>query len=871
MGNIFSEIIDWVKTKPIFWQQAIYKLLTKNEIIENDIEELVKTCKIDIGILKEYTLIVELEDLKNSLSQSSTSNIVLSKIKNVQNIKALKNGEELSFEKQGITVIYGDNGSGKSSYTGILKHVCKTRGSLPSLGRNIYDNESDNISQFAEVEYKVNNTEIKTIRFENDSISSLDLKVIDVFDTFSAHHYIEDEDEIAFLPMGLIVLEKLAKCCQRVEAKIRQKIGDYEQKRYDYSHLIDAETEVAKFLNGINYSTTLNQLRDLSKFDDNDEKTLISLVEELEKLKKLDPSKIISENNKKIARFNTLKKKYENLEKAFSKENIKKIENLIEENVSLTKALEEITKNTFSDLPVEGIGNTTWKLLWESARRFIDELRGENTFPETSENAVCPLCLQELDEEAKKRFISFEEFVKSDIQEKLQTNENKLKKAFSYYDSLDLNFEPYNPTLKEIYDVFKDFEISHNKFVKIIDANKQNIKIAITKTDINKLKELMQVEELSNLLSRLVKKIEEENEKLEKQKVEDVIQKLERQITELKARKKLKKYKPKIESEISRIKKIHLLKEALKKCNTKSITIFSNQLSKKYVTDNLQDNFKKELQKFGFNYVKIKPEIRGERGKQYFYLRLDENYNTSIGLKDILSEGEHRAISLATFFSELSIAEHKSTIVFDDPVSSLDHKWRNRIAKRIVEEANNRQVIIFTHDITFLMMLQEHANRSSVPLSIKSLTRKLTETGIIADNPPWDALNVKRRIGILKNDLQKLEKISKNETEEKYKDEVKKFYGKLRETWERIVEELILNNTVTRFGRTIQTQRLKKVVDLTEDDYNKIEVNMSKASTYFWGHDTAGELIEEYPNIDEVKNDISLLEIYVKELRKRRN
>ena len=414
MGNIFSEIIDWVKTKPIFWQQVIYKLLTQNEINDNDIEEFVKTCKIEIGLLKEEVHSIELENLKNSLSKSLTSNITLSKIKNVQNIKALKSGEELSFEDKGITVIYGDNGSGKSSYTGILKHVCKTRGSLLSLGRNIYDNESHNISQHAEVEYKIDNTEIKTVRFENGNISSLDLKVIDVFDTYSAHHYIEDEDEIAFLPIGLIVLEKLAKCCQRVEEKIRQEIGAYEQKRYNYSHLIDAETEVAKFLNDINYSTTLNQLRESSKFDDNDEKTLKTLVKKLENLKRIDPSKVISENNKKIARFNMLKRKYEDLEKAFLKENIKKVKNLIEKNISLKKALEEITKNTFSDLPVEGIGNTTWKLLWESARKFIDELKGGNTFPETSENSVCPLCLQELDEEAKKRFISFEEFVKSD-------------------------------------------------------------------------------------------------------------------------------------------------------------------------------------------------------------------------------------------------------------------------------------------------------------------------------------------------------------------------------------------------------------------------------------------------------------------------
>lgn len=78
---------------------------------------------------------------------------------------------------------------------------------------------------------------------------------------------------------------------------------------------------------------------------------------------------------------------------------------------------------------------------------------------------------------------------------------------------------------------------------------------------------------------------------------------------------------------------------------------------------------------------------------------------------------------MATFLSELSISEHKSAIIFDDPVSSLDHKWRNKISKRIVEEAIERQVIVFTHDITFLLMIQEYSDSLDCDLNIKSLTR----------------------------------------------------------------------------------------------------------------------------------------------------
>lgn len=53
----------------------------------------------------------------------------------------------------------------------------------------------------------------------------------------------------------------------------------------------------------------------------------------------------------------------------------------------------------------------------------------------------------------------------------------------------------------------------------------------------------------------------------------------------------------------------------------------------------------------------------------------------------------------------------KGGIVFDDPVSSLDHRRRERVAKRLAAEAVQRQVIIFTHDIYFLCLLEEEAKR----------------------------------------------------------------------------------------------------------------------------------------------------------------
>lgn len=73
---------------------------------------------------------------------------------------------------------------------------------------------------------------------------------------------------------------------------------------------------------------------------------------------------------------------------------------------------------------------------------------------------------------------------------------------------------------------------------------------------------------------------------------------------------------------------------------------------------------------------------------------------------DVLSEGERTCVAIAGWLAELHASGNTSAIVLDDPVTSLDHKYRKRVAQLLVREAQNRQVVVFTHDIVFFYMLQ---------------------------------------------------------------------------------------------------------------------------------------------------------------------
>ena len=90
-----------------------------------------------------------------------------------------------------------------------------------------------------------------------------------------------------------------------------------------------------------------------------------------------------------------------------------------------------------------------------------------------------------------------------------------------------------------------------------------------------------------------------------------------------------------------------------------------------------------------------------------------------IGGKDIegvLSEGEQRVHALALFFAELETCS-QSVVIFDDPVSSFDYNYIANYCARLRDFAKDhptRQVVVLTHNWEFFMHLQSVLNRGAL-------------------------------------------------------------------------------------------------------------------------------------------------------------
>jgi recombinational DNA repair ATPase RecF len=115
------------------------------------------------------------------------------------------------------------------------------------------------------------------------------------------------------------------------------------------------------------------------------------------------------------------------------------------------------------------------------------------------------------------------------------------------------------------------------------------------------------------------------------------------------------------------------------------------------------------------------------------------------GIEGVLSEGEQRVHALALFFAELETCP-QSVLVFDDPVSSFDYNYLANYCARLRDftvKYPARQIIVLTHNWEFFVQLQTTMNQAGLDglLSV----HVLENCAVVAD--------YSEKVDVLKNDI----------------------------------------------------------------------------------------------------------------------
>lgn len=862
--TVLQEILDWSQDRPAWQRDALRRLVLNGELSDDDIRDLSAICKSAHG-LAELKEVAPLANNHVPDRGAGSAPVALVSIFHHRGVNALAEGQTLKFAPN-LTVVYGDNAAGKTGYIRILKSACRARGQEKILG-NVVSGAAPPAPVVA-IKYKVG-TEADPREWagtrEDEFISR-----VSVFDTHCAAVYLTEKTDVAFRPFGLDLFDKLVKACKAVRAKLES-----EQRALASNALATVQaqfpegTAAAKLLANISSLTKPESVQALARLSPEDVARLVLLEKSLLDLQVNDPEKLIRQLTLRAGRVQNLARHLKEVEATLSVAAVASVFDARTEGRRKSEEAKRLRAVTFPDGMLEGTGSEPWTLLWEAARRFSQDLAyPDQEFPVVENGAHCVLCQQDLDHAARYRLQKFEAFVASTTERELRQVRETFARLRKTFTDLKTKNEAVDETLAEIR---IEHEAAADAITAALSANENRRKAVVLALTENKdlATDCPALAMITREVDALADQIAERVKTLRASNTDETKKRMTAEAQELRARRLLAKHEKIVLDDIERKKKYAAYGVCIDETKTQAITQKSTSVTRTAVTQRLKKSFQDELGNLSFRHVEVElKEVGGTEGVLYHKLTLTRA--PGVELPKVVSEGEQRCLSIAAFFAELSTADDPSGIVFDDPVSSLDYKWREGVALRLVREAKTRQVIVFTHDVVFLLLLKQFAEQQGVEQLDQHVRYLSKGAGVCSEELPWVALKVSKRIGHLKKLLQDAEKLHRDGHQSAYEREASMIYGYLREAWERGLEEVLLGGVVERYRPGVQTQQVALIADITAEDCKAVETAMTKCSKWLRGHDQAAAARADVPEPSAVEADIEALETWVAAIRRRR-
>jgi energy-coupling factor transporter ATP-binding protein EcfA2 len=729
-----NDIKKWLDVQHIWIQEAACRILAKATIDDSDISEFVEIIKKPDGkeSSKSYP----------SLGKTDSKNIRLVSLGPVKGIDRLNPKKPLDFGKSNLVVVYGSNGSGKSGFVRILKKMCgKTNTS--ELQPNVYEPPPSNRSCI--IKYSIGNEESSEKEWVINTPAIAELSNIDIFDARNGNIYLENETELSYLPPELTLFTNLVGLCGRVD----KVLNDEKQKLVSALPAIPEKykaTSCSNEYNNLKYNTPQNNIDELLVSSIDGEDKISSLRQ---RLSISDPLESAKKQRAVKTQIDSIKLDIEKILESTNQNSLDKLRKELEGTIQKRKTANEGAAVLSSMVKLEGVGTETWRKLWQAAREYsISEAYKNKGFPYIEENARCPLCHQILDIETKDRLQNFEAYIQGKLESDARDAEKKFEEAIN-----NLPNCPTDDVLKSRCQAAGFDDVTTDK-ITVFFINAQNIIENLKSRHIpeNKTDSFQDIQELLEKISKLTDVVERTVEQLEKDAESFNRSEAESELLNLEAKKWVSEQRGAVKVEIERLKSIEQYAIWRKNTETAKITREASNISEKLITESYINRFNEELKKLGAASITVELiKARGDRGRIKHKIRLKNLVAAEVNIADILSDGEKRIVSLAAFLADVTGYNANTPFIFDDPISSLDQEYEEKTIERLVELSRERQVIIFTHRLSFLSIISDKVKKAELKQNIIHISKEPWGTGNPGDVPIFGR-ETKEALNKLKND-----------------------------------------------------------------------------------------------------------------------
>ena len=450
--SVLQDILAWSLNRPGWQRDALRRLVVNGELDDPDIAELTRVCKAPYGLddpALPAPAPIPLAPEHLGVPGATVPSVRVLGIRDAAHVNALADGQRLGFSPDGFTLIYGDNGSGKSGYARVLRQVCRARARGDAILPNVFDSEASGGLPSATIDYRVGDAD-RTVRWQSGQPAPPELAAVSFFDSTCASVHVCGANELAYTPFGLDVLTKLVSACQRISESLMREYSQLELAKPASLQQPSAKegTEVRSRLDALAAGNTdiqiLERLATLTEEEN-------ARIGELRRVLAEDPSAAARELRVRLGRVTRLAEEIARTETSLGSAAVARVRDLFRDVQARESAARVAAEKAFGNLPLPEVGSEVWRGLWKSARRYSQrEAYPGRQFPFAEDDARCVLCQQPLSAETKSRLRQFEDFIRRDTQQRAQRARCELDDAFQAMAEMRLRRHDYVDSLNDI-------------------------------------------------------------------------------------------------------------------------------------------------------------------------------------------------------------------------------------------------------------------------------------------------------------------------------------------------------------------------------------------------------------------------------------
>jgi hypothetical protein len=621
---------------------------------------------------------------------SAGKTLRLLSLKHVEHVNALAAGQEIEFHPR-LTICFGENASGKTGYVRILKRAAAVR-TAEAVLPNIHGGMAG-VTPRAEVRVAVDDKEA-TIEWRGEA-GIEPLTRVDVFDARAAVVHLAEDLSYSYTPADLSLFPLVADGIERLQAKLQRAKEEREPTANPFLSRFQRESGLYVKIQELGATTELDKLEALASLSDEEEASLAALRERVEALRSGSVRQQIVRAEEEGRAFDEAQRIAEAVV-GFDRE-------AYHEGLSVLRTAredhEQATRQALASESVPGVLGDAWKQFIGAAEAYIQAI-GLDPYPRAGQ--PCVYCRQPLGAPAVVLLQKYREYCNATLRQALERASESLRALMA--------------PLREVAVEQAANAVEHLLWA-LEDPSGPPPSIATARGCVEYARRLRQALDAEQECPPLPEGLRKAPATLQaaKESIHKTLADLRRQgeeraraldkkqgrLRDLEARLTLRTLMPQIRTFVDDAQWAERARTHLGRFQgiKRGLTDTAKRASTEVMNRAFEERFRAECEALRAPCVKL--DFPGREGEAKRRKLITARH----GLEDILSEGEQKVIALADFLAEASLRPDRSPVVFDDPVTSLDHKRLRYVVDRIVELSRNRQVIVFTHDIWFFAEL----------------------------------------------------------------------------------------------------------------------------------------------------------------------